>query len=122
MTPNDPEIVDVYRALADPTRRAILDLLRSGNQPVGAIARSFRISRPAISKHLSVLREANLVIETKEGRQRICELNGTPLNEVNNWLSRYEQFWKSNLQSLKKHVETREKVVDPHDLKRGVVK
>ena len=122
MTLNEPEILDVYRALADPTRRAILDMLRSGNQPVGSIARSFRISRPAISKHLSVLREANLVIETKEGRQRICELNGRPLNEVNNWLSRYERFWGKNLQSLKKHVETREKAVDPHALKRGVVK
>ncbi|MDX6711339.1 MAG: hypothetical protein QOH96_2355 [Blastocatellia bacterium] len=122
MIANDAEIIDVYRALADPTRRAILDLLRSGNQPVGAIARSFRISRPAVSKHLSVLREANLVIETKEGRQRICELNGMPLNEVNNWLSRYEQFWKSNLQSLKKHVEARRKAVDPRALKRGVVK
>ncbi len=109
MTPNEPEIVDVYRALADPTRRAILDLLTSGNQPVGSIARSFRISRPEVSKHLSVLREANLVIEIKDGRQRICELNGEPLNEVNNWLSRYEQFWGKNLQSLKKHVESRGK-------------
>jgi DNA-binding transcriptional ArsR family regulator len=112
MTTNEPEIVDVYRALADPTRRAILDLLRSGNQPVGSIARSFRISRPAVSKHLSVLREANLVIETKEGRQRICELNASPLRDVNNWVSRYEQFWGTNLQSLKKYVESRGKAVD----------
>jgi DNA-binding transcriptional ArsR family regulator len=112
MIASEPEVPDVYRALADPTRRAILDLLRSGNQPVGSIASSFQISRPAVSKHLSILRDARLVVEIKEGRHRICQLDAAPMLEVKDWLDRYEQFWKANLRSLKKFVESREKSKD----------
>ncbi len=72
---------DVFQALADPTRRAILTLLRQGSQPVGSIARDFPISRPAISRHLRILREAELVSEIKIGRNRLYELNAGPLQE-----------------------------------------
>ena len=71
----------MFQALADPTRRAILTLLQQGSQPVNGIARGFPISRPAISRHLRILREAELVCEIKVGRNRIYELNAAPLKE-----------------------------------------
>jgi len=99
---------DVFRALADPTRRAILNRLRAGRQPVGSLARSFPVSRPAISKHLRILREARLVIDQKKGRERFCELNVEPLRQVDQWLDEYRRFWTVKLQSLKDYVESTE--------------
>src|SRR5262249_57952386 len=69
---------DVFRAIADPTRRALLDRLRAGGRPVGELAADFRTSRPAISKHLRVLRQARLVREHREGRRRRHELTPAP--------------------------------------------
>jgi DNA-binding transcriptional ArsR family regulator len=100
---------DVFRALADPTRRAILSLLREGSQPAGSIAREFPVSRPAISKHLRLLRLADLVVETKEGRNRLYELNAGPLKEVDDWLSFYRHMWQHKLRNLKHFVEDQEK-------------
>ena len=94
-----------FSALADPTRRALLDLLRAGTRPAGEIARSFNISRPAISKHLRILRHAHLVEERREGRHRIYQLNPAPLKAVNSWLEQYRNFWTANLESLKSFVE-----------------
>lgn len=96
----------VFDALADPTRRAVLDLLRSGALPAGAIARQFPVSRPAISKHLRLLRRARLVQERREGRLRLYRLNPQPLKVVDSWLERYRSFWQSNLASLKDFVES----------------
>jgi DNA-binding transcriptional ArsR family regulator len=95
----------VFRALADPTRREILDLLRNGRRTVGSIASNFRTSRPAISKHLRVLRSAGLVSTQKTGTASYCELNGTPLRAVNDWLREYEAFWDESLRNLKRYVE-----------------
>ena len=95
----------IFRALADPTRREILGLLRSGPQPVGAIAANFRASRPAISKHLRLLRSAGLVVTRKHGTKGICRLNAKPLRAVNDWLRDYETFWSMTLQRLKKYIE-----------------
>src|SRR5215470_7211452 len=75
-----------FGALADPTRRAVLDLLRTGRRPAGEIARAFPVSRPAISKHLGILRRAHLVEERREGRHRIYHLNPEPLQAVDSWL------------------------------------
>jgi DNA-binding transcriptional ArsR family regulator len=94
-----------FGALADPTRRAVLDLLRRGAQPAGNIAREFPISRPAISKHLRLLRRAHLVEERREGRHRVYHLNPEPLRAVDSWLEQYRTFWTSNLASLKAFVE-----------------
>jgi DNA-binding transcriptional ArsR family regulator len=91
--------------LADPTRRAVLDLLRHGSQPAGQIARAFPVSRPAISKHLRQLREARLVVESRRGRHRVYQLNAEPLEAVDRWLAQYRQFWKMNLGNLKSFVE-----------------
>lgn len=94
-----------FHALADPTRRAVLDLLRKGIQPAGQIAQAFPVSRPAISKHLRLLRRAQLVQEKREGRHRLYQLNPEPLKAVDSWLQQYRVFWQANLNSLKAFVE-----------------
>lgn len=94
-----------FQALADPTRRAVLDLLRRGSQPAGQIANAFPVSRPAISKHLRLLRRAHLVREHREGRNRVYQLNPEPLRAVDSWIEQYRTFWTSNLNSLKAFVE-----------------
>ena len=95
----------VFRAIADPTRREILALLRGRRRSVGEIAGKFRTSRPAISKHLRVLRAAGLVVARRNGTARICELNAKPLRAVDDWLRDYEVFWRESLRSLKRLVE-----------------
>jgi DNA-binding transcriptional ArsR family regulator len=95
-----------FSALADPTRRAVLDLLRHGSQSAGRIAEGFPVSRPAISKHLRLLRRANLVEERREGRHRFYQLNPAPLRAVDSWLKQYRTFWQMSLTSLKAFVET----------------
>src|SRR5450755_3107233 len=94
-----------FHALADPTRRAVLDLLRQGIQPAGQIARAFPVSRPAISKHLRILRRAHLVEERREGRRRMYQLNPEPLKAVDSWLEHYRAFWSASLTNLKSFVE-----------------
>lgn len=96
----------VFHALADPTRRAVLDLLRAGTLPAGQIARSFPVSRPAVSKHLGLLRHAGLVREYRRGRQRLYRLNPQPLKSVDQWLSHYRGFWSAKLLHLKTFVES----------------
>ncbi|HUB01395.1 MAG TPA: metalloregulator ArsR/SmtB family transcription factor [Terriglobales bacterium] len=95
-----------FHALADPTRRAVLDLLRSGAQPAGKIAVAFPVSRPAISKHLRQLRKARLVVEHRRGRHRVYHLNPEPLKAVDSWLEHYRRFWQMNLANLKTFVES----------------
>ena len=94
-----------FQALADPTRRAVLDLLRQGALPAGQIAREFPVSRPAISKHLRLLRRARLGGERREGRHRLYRLNAEPLKSVDAWLNEYRSFWQSSLTRLKSFVE-----------------
>jgi DNA-binding transcriptional ArsR family regulator len=95
----------VFRAIADPTRRKILNLLRERRQTVGEIAGNFRMSRPAISKHLRLLRSAGLVATRPDGAARLCGLNAKPLRAVNDWLHDYEAFWSGTLESLKQYTE-----------------
>ncbi|MBV9183783.1 MAG: winged helix-turn-helix transcriptional regulator [Acidobacteria bacterium] len=94
-----------FSALADPTRRAVLDLLRGGVRPSGDIARQFPVSRPAISKHLRILRRAHLVEERRQGRHRLYRLNPEPLKSVDSWLEHYRNFWTASLSNLKSFVE-----------------
>ena len=95
----------VFRAISDPTRREILGLLRGGRRTVGDIAGKFRTSRPAISRHLRVLRAAGLVVARRNGTARICELNAKPLRAVDDWLRDYQAFWSASLRNLKRYVE-----------------
>jgi len=106
-----------FQALADPTRRAVLDLLRRGSQPAGQIAQAFPVSRPAISKHLRLLRRAHLVREHREGRNRVYDLNPEPLRAVDSWIEQYRSFWTANLNSLKAFVEAEyaRETATPHE-------
>ena len=96
----------VFAALADPTRRAVLDLLRGRSLPAGRIAQAFPVSRPAVSKHLRLLRRARLVEERRHGRLRVYRLNPDPLKAVDSWLSHYRAFWQMSLANLKDFVES----------------
>jgi len=99
---------DPFYAVADPTRRAILDRLCRGEAPVAALAAGFAMSRPAVSRHLRVLRDARLVRERRrgeDGRQRVYEITPAPLREVAQWAARYEAFWPAHLARLKHHLE-----------------
>lgn len=96
---------DVFKALADPTRREILALLRDHRRPAGEIAARFSVSRPAISKHLRLLRRARLVVETRQGRERMYQLNAAPLQSIDAWLAAYRRYWRTQLQNLKHYVE-----------------
>src|ERR1035438_1015667 len=100
--------VDVFHAVEDVTRRDILDRLRQGAQPVHEIARAFPVSRPAISRHLRVLHEAQLVTERRQGRQRMYHLNPEPLRDMDRWLETYRNFWSISLANLKRHLEKKE--------------
>jgi DNA-binding transcriptional ArsR family regulator len=95
----------VFRAIADPTRREILSLLRGGQRSVGELAGNFRTSRPAISKHLRLLRSAGLVTTHRRGTSSLCGLNAKPLRAVNDWLQDYQAFWSESLRQLKSYVE-----------------
>jgi DNA-binding transcriptional ArsR family regulator len=103
--PSSPGAHDVFRAIADPTRRAILDRLRAGAAPVNALASDFAQTRPAISKHLRVLRRARLVREHRVGRERLYAIDPVPLQQVAGWIEGYRSFWQVNLDNLKHFVE-----------------
>ena len=96
---------DVFRAIADPTRRAILDRLRAGPAPVNALAAEFAQTRPAISKHLRVLRDTRLVTEHRVGRKRLYQLEPLPLQSVAGWVEGYRSFWQRSLGQLKRFLE-----------------
>lgn len=97
---------DVFNAIADPTRRAILDRLRKrGSIPAMELADGFRISRPAVSRHLRVLRQARLVTERKDGRNRVYQLTPAPLHDIDAWIESYRVFWMQSLDNLKHRLE-----------------
>ena len=99
------KIDDVFSALADQNRRQILMMLAADKMTVNSIADKFNISRPAVSKHLKILLNTNLVQPSKKGRERYYQLNVEPLNEVKNWLEFYDRFWDEKLHLLKNLVE-----------------
>jgi DNA-binding transcriptional ArsR family regulator len=95
---------DVFQAIADPTRRSLLEMVADGERPVNVLAESFQMSRPAISQHLRVLREAGLVTERKVGRERRYRLRAAPLREVRDWVRQYEWFWQAHLGALSEYL------------------
>lgn len=96
--------MDVFAALADPIRRDILELLSRSPLTAGEVARQFPVSRPAISRHLRVLREANLVTVESTGRERTYRINTATLAEVDAWLARFRDSWESRLDALETEV------------------
>lgn len=97
----------IFRAIADPTRREILNLLRERPLAVGEIASNFRTSRPAVSKHLRLLKSAGLITVHERGTANVCELNARPLRAVNEWLGDYRAYWNETLRGLKKYLEVK---------------
>jgi DNA-binding transcriptional ArsR family regulator len=100
-------VPEVFAAVADPIRRGILDRLRHGELSAGALAREFPVSRPAVSRHVRVLRDAGLVRLRRERQTLHYSLNPAPLAEIDRWLSGYRVFWGARLQDLRKYVEER---------------
>ena len=93
---------DVFRAIADPSRRAILDFLAEGEAPVAALVEHAELSWSAVSQHLGVLLDAGLVVRRQEGRQRLYRLDPGPLREVHEWSSHYRKFWRGRLARLRR--------------------
>ena len=98
---------DVYQAIADPTRREIIDLIAHERLNLNAVAEKFAISRPAISKHIKILTECGLIAIRQEGRERYCEARLEKLKEVAEWTATYRQFWDEKLHALKHYIENK---------------
>ena len=96
---------DVFNAIAHPARRAILLALKDGEKPASELAEPFGVSFAAISQHLKILREAELVTERREGRQRIYHLHPKPLTEGANWVDEFEAFFNKRLDALSAHLD-----------------
>ncbi|MGO4369206.1 ArsR/SmtB family transcription factor [Paenibacillus sp. 2TAB19] len=104
---------DVFQAIADPTRRKVLELLGDEELPLNAISGHFAMSRTAVSKHLRVLSDAGLVKDRKVGRETRYRLDPDPLRELKRWLAFYERFWDNKLAALKRYVESEDTDTDP---------
>ena len=91
---------DIFQALADPTRRRVLELLRGGVRSVTELQADFKISQPALSRHLKVLRDAGLVVFQRAGRLNVYALNAEPLEAASDWMRHYEEFWLANFKAL----------------------
>ena len=91
---------DIFNAVSHPTRRAILCRLAGGEMCVSVLAKPFRVTLGALSQHLKILRDTDVVRERRDGRRRIYRLNPGPLRAVHQWVAHFEQFWKEKLQNL----------------------
>lgn len=103
---------DVFQAIADPTRRQILGMLADQPLNLNSVAEKFHISRPAISKHIKILTECELVKIRQEGRERYCEANLKKLSIVSEWIEQYRKFWTTKLDALEvylKEIQSKEK-------------
>ncbi len=98
----------VFEALADPTRRRVLELLAERELSAGELAAAFTVSRPAVSRHLRILREAGLVHSRSDAQRRVYGLDAEPLLEVDAWLARYRRFWPERLDLLDRHLQEKE--------------
>jgi len=96
---------DIFAAIGDPTRRQVLNMLSKADLPAGEIAAHFRISRPAISQHLHVLRRAKLVAVQRCGREHVYRLRSEPLQEVYDWVEHYRQFWTKKIAGLGEYLD-----------------
>lgn len=101
--------MNAIAALADPTRRRIVELLADGERSAGEIAAQFRTSRPGVSRHLRVLREHGLVHAREQGQRRLYSLDPAPLAELDSWLARYRGFWANRLDALDTEIRRRRK-------------
>ena len=91
---------DVFQAIADPTRREIINMIAEQPLNLNSVARQFNVSRPAISKHIKILTECGLIVIRQQGRERYCEAKLESLNEVHNWIEQYKVFWNKKFDAL----------------------
>src|SRR5262245_27807460 len=96
---------DVFQAIADPTRREIINMIAHETLNLNSVAEKFHVSRPAISKHIKILTECGLIVINQKGRERHCEANLKKLNEVSEWVEQYKQFWTQKLDALENYLE-----------------
>jgi DNA-binding transcriptional ArsR family regulator len=101
-------MASTFEVLAEPRRREILDLLRTGERPVGDLVDRLALTQPAVSKHLKVLREAGLVEVRQDAQRRWYRLRLQPLAELDEWLAPYRQLWNASLDALERHLDTME--------------
>ena len=101
--------MEIFEALSDPVRRQILELLADRPRSAGELGNAFEISRPAVSRHLRVLRESQLVSFEPDAQRRIYALNGRGLAEADAWLSRFRAFWNAELDGLEARIQARRK-------------
>ncbi|MGE7076773.1 ArsR/SmtB family transcription factor [Staphylococcus capitis] len=97
--------VDVFSALANPVRRKLLEVLQAGPRSAGDLAGEFELSRPAVSEHLAVLKNARLVREEPRGRHRYYHLEAEPLAEVSEWLHPFEHYWRARMGALRDLID-----------------
>lgn len=97
---------DVFQAIADPTRREILNMLSYQPMNVNTIAENFEVSRTAVYKHMKMLTECGLIVVTQQGRERYCEARLEQLSEVSGWVEQYRKHWSMQLDSLEKYLDT----------------
>jgi DNA-binding transcriptional ArsR family regulator len=95
---------DVFQAIADPTRRAIIGLVAEQPLNVNMIAEKFEVTRQAVSLHVKILTECGLIVIKQQGRERYCEAKLGGLNEISQWVEQYKQFWESKLDSLENYL------------------
>lgn len=114
MVTNQP-LDQIFGALADPTRRLILDRLTGGEATVGELAEPFEMSRPAISKHLRVLERAGLVDRQIDGRLTRCSLSAGPLRDAADWVERYQEYWDDQLDRFARYLD--DKAAEPEENK-----
>lgn len=104
---------DVFQAIADPTRREIINLIAHQSLNLNAVAENFDVSRPAISKHIKILMECGLLVINQQGRERFCEAKLEKLTEVSDWIEQYRKFWNAKLDALDNYLQelqTKERV------------
>lgn len=97
---------DIFRAIADPIRREIIELLADDRLTVNEIAENFKISRPAVSKHLKILQECGVINVKKQGRERICFIDPKELLPVAKWVEQYRKLWEDKLDSFESYLST----------------
>lgn len=101
----DDQLSQIFRALADPTRRAILERLAQGEAGVSELAEPFAMSLPAVSKHLNVLERAGLITRGRDAQWRPCRLEAGPLKDVDSWMSAYRHFWEESFDRLDSYLQ-----------------
>ena len=109
---------DVFQAIADPTRRAIINMIAHQTLNLNSVAEQFNVSRPAISKHIKILTECGLISMKRQGRERFCEARLEKLNEVSDWVEKYKEFWNVKLDALEEYLDKIQKKSKKSKVKR----